>query len=125
MPFSFLSNKFKPKKGPTRKAASLSNLNLSAEERKIDFRPDDGNIKVRLGENILHFERGDWVADGDEPTNNKEMKRLKKQLQQTIEEKNFLTIKVELLLDMLAKRTAENQMQNILIEELKKQRTTR
>ena len=60
--FSFLNNKFNPKRGPARKAASLSNLNLTAEEHKAEFGPDIKDIKVKLGDNLLSFESGDWIV---------------------------------------------------------------
>lgn len=60
--FSFLNNKFNPKRGPARKAASLSNLNITAEEHKAEFGPDIKDIKVKLGDNLLSFESGDWIV---------------------------------------------------------------
>lgn len=61
MPFSFFTKKFNPKRDQTRKAASLSNLNLSHNEQRLDIDPEGNNMKVKIGENLLTFDSGDWV----------------------------------------------------------------
>ena len=57
----FGSSKFSPKKGLPRKWPSLSNLNL--DEQKTDLGLDySGPIKIKLGENEIFFEDGQWIS---------------------------------------------------------------
>lgn len=61
MPLPFLGNKFSPKKGPPRRSASLSNLNLDAEKRMAEFGIDVGPIKATLGNFVLELQDdGEW-----------------------------------------------------------------
>ena len=55
-------NKFSPKKGVPRKSPSLSNLNLDASERALEFGEDTGPIKLKLGQNEMVFENGLWIS---------------------------------------------------------------
>lgn len=62
MPLPFLGNKFSPKKGPPRKSASLSNLNLDADKRVSEFGLDIGPIKAKLGDYVLELQDdGEWA----------------------------------------------------------------
>lgn len=54
-------NKFSPKKGAPRKSQSLSNLNLDASERQVQFGLDYGPIKLKLGPNEMIFDNGLWI----------------------------------------------------------------
>ncbi len=54
-------NKFSPKKGVPRKSPSLSNLNLDASERQVEFGLDYGPIKLKLGSNEMIFDNGMWI----------------------------------------------------------------
>lgn len=55
-------NKFTPKKTPPRRAQSLSNLNLDAEQSRIEFGVDYNGVKLNLGGQEVAFENGLWVT---------------------------------------------------------------
>lgn len=55
-------NKFTPKKTPPRRAQSLSNLNLDAEQSRIEFGVDYSGVKLNLGGQEVAFENGLWVT---------------------------------------------------------------
>lgn len=122
MPLPFLGNKFSPKKGPPRRSASLSNLNLDAEKRMAEFGIDVGPIKATLGNFVLELQDdGEWSLEtGAGGNNSREFHKLKKQCLQISEENNLLKIKVELLLDMLSERTAEVHILQNENDQLKK-----
>lgn len=128
MPLPFLGNKFSPKKGPPRKSASLSNLNLDAEKRVSEFGLDIGPIKAKLGDYVLELQDdGEWALEsgvggaGD----HRELLKVRKQYLQLMEEHNLFKIKVELLLDMLSEKTAEVHLLQNENEQLKKKISNR
>ena len=60
---SLFRNKFSPKKGPTRKFPSMSNLNLDASEKLQEFGIDmSGPLRLRLGSNEMIFADGMWIS---------------------------------------------------------------
>ena len=63
MPLGIFGNKFTPKKTPPRRAHSLSNLNLDADQSRAEFGVDgyDG-VKLNLGGQEVAFENGMWVT---------------------------------------------------------------
>ena len=61
MPLNLFGNKFSPKKTPPRRAHSLSNISLDADQAREEFGPNVGPVKLRLGGNEVQFENGMWV----------------------------------------------------------------
>lgn len=56
------SNKFSPKKTPTRKASTfLMNKDLSPRRIEKELGPDIGSIRIRLGDQEAVFENGLWI----------------------------------------------------------------
>ena len=56
-------NKFTPKKTPARRAQSLSNLNLDADQSRQEFGVDGyTGVKLNLGGQEVAFENGMWVT---------------------------------------------------------------
>lgn len=56
------SNKFSPKKTPTRKAfVSLANKDLSPKRIEKELGPDVGPIRLRLGDQEAVFDGGQWI----------------------------------------------------------------
>lgn len=115
-------NKFTPKKTPPRRAQSLSNLNLDADQSQAEFGVDGySGVKLNLGGQEVAFENGMWVTEsggGGGAGNQKEVMRLKKTNQQLHEENNLLKLKVDILLDMLAEKSAvshfhENELKQL------------
>lgn len=113
-------NKFSPKKTSPRKAPSLSNLSTDPDFREQELSLDYGPIQVKLGNNEVTFENGQWISEtSGAATVHREMAKIKKQNQQLIEENNLLKMKVDILLDLLSETTAEVHLQENEIDELK------
>ncbi|XP_074648619.1 protein chibby homolog 1-like [Tubulanus polymorphus] len=113
-------NKFSPKKTPVRKSPSLSNLTSDPEFIRSELALDYGPIQVKLGNNEVTFENGQWISESEGvATVHREMAKVKKQNQQLIEENNLLKLKIDILLDMLSETTAEVHLQENEIQELK------
>lgn len=56
------SNKFSPKKTPTRKAPIfLANKNLSPKRIEKELGPEVGSIRLRLGDQEAVFDSGLWI----------------------------------------------------------------
>ena len=55
-------NAFNPKKGPPRKATSLSNLNLDETERQTEFGLEYSPVKLRLNPHEMIFADGLWIS---------------------------------------------------------------
>ena len=63
MPLGLFGNKFTPKKTPPRRAQSLSNLNLDADQSRQEFGVDGySGVKLNLGGQEVAFENGMWVT---------------------------------------------------------------
>ncbi|XP_015588631.1 protein chibby homolog 1 [Cephus cinctus] len=106
------SNKFSPKKTPTRKASvSLANKDLSPKRVEKELGPEIGHIRLRLGEQEAIFENGQWIPESGKASGTfKENERLKKEVKKLEEENNLLKLKFQLLLDMLTETTAESHL---------------
>lgn len=61
MPLFPFGDKFSPKKTPPRRAQSLSNLHLNAEQSNKEFGLDVGPVKLKLGGQEVAFEDGLWI----------------------------------------------------------------
>lgn len=120
MPIFPFGDKFSPKKTPPRRAQSLSNLNLDADKSRQEFGPDVGPVKLRLGGQEVAFENGMWVQEsGPNAASHKEVMKLRKENQGLTEENNFLKLKVDILLDMLAETSAISHFHENEIKQLK------
>lgn len=124
------SNKFSPKKTPTRKATVfLANKNLSPKRIEKELGPEVGPIRLRLGDQEALFESGIWIPgeyyfilnmiyifiyhtsstkignfvleSGKIGGIFKENEQLKKDIKQLEEENNLLKLKFDVLLDMV------------------------
>ncbi|XP_059104037.1 protein chibby homolog 1 isoform X1 [Peromyscus eremicus] len=113
---------FSPKKTPPRKSASLSNLHsLDRSTRELELGLDYGTPTMNLAGQNLKFENGQWVADTviSGGVDRRETQRLRKRNQQLEEENNLLRLKVDILLDMLSETTAESNLKDKELDELK------
>lgn len=116
------SNKFSPKKTPTRKVSTfLINKDLSPKRIEKELGPDIGSIRIRLGDQEAVFENGLWIPgtetklfyyyfyafvvifieSGKVSGTFKENERLKKEIKRLEEENNLLKLKFEVMLDMV------------------------
>lgn len=106
------SNKFSPKKTPTRKAfVSLVNKDLSPKRIEKELGPDVGPIRLRLGDQEAVFDSGQWIPEtGKAGGTYKENERLRREVKKLEEENNLLKLKFEVMLDMLTQTTAESNL---------------
>ncbi|ESO84772.1 hypothetical protein LOTGIDRAFT_236125 [Lottia gigantea] len=122
MPLNLFGNKFSPKKTPPRRAQSLSNLHLDSTQSQAEFGLDCNNVKVNLGGNEVTFENGHWIQESaGGGAGHHEVIRLQKHNQQLQEENNFLKLKLDILLDMLAETSAishfhENELKQLRLK---------
>uniref|UniRef100_A0A0B6ZNN5 Protein chibby homolog 1 n=1 Tax=Arion vulgaris TaxID=1028688 RepID=A0A0B6ZNN5_9EUPU len=119
MPLSLFGNKFSPKKTPPRRAQSLSNLHLDATESKAEFGIDYGALKVSLGGNEVAFENGLWINESGAGSGHKQVSQLRKQNETLHEENNLLKLKIDILLDMLAEKSAVSQFHENEVKQLR------
>lgn len=115
------SNKFSPKKTPTRKVSTfLINKDLSPKRIEKELGPDIGSIRIRLGDQEAVFENGLWIPESGKVSDTfKENERLKKEIKRLEEENNLLKLKFEVMLDMLTQTTTEAQSQKEELEKLR------
>ncbi|KAK2586299.1 hypothetical protein KPH14_001549 [Odynerus spinipes] len=115
------SNKFSPKKTPTRKASAfLVNKDLTPKRLEKELGPDVGPIRIRLGDQEAVFDGGLWIPETGKVSGTfKENERLKKEIKRLEEENNLLKLKFEVMLDMLTETTAEAQSQREELEKLR------
>ncbi|XP_048510047.1 protein chibby homolog 1 [Athalia rosae] len=115
------SNKFSPKKTPTRKAfVSLANKDLSPKRIEKELGPDVGPIRLRLGDQEAVFDSGQWIPEtGKVSGTYKENERLRREVKKLEEENNLLKLKFEVMLDMLTQTTAESNLHSKELETLK------
>ena len=122
MPLNLFGNKFSPKKTPPRRAHSLSNISLDADQAREEFGPNVGPVKLRLGGNEVQFENGMWVQEtGGGGASHKEVMKLRKENQQISEENNLLKLKIDILLDMLAEASAVSHYHETELKQLRTQ----
>ena len=123
------SNKFSPKKTPTRRAGVfLANKDLSPKRIEKELGPNVGPIRLKLGEQEAIFDAGLWIPgkilqcsftvkgtffrsfmrtarviaeSGKIGGTYKENEELKKEVKRLEEENNLLKLKFEVLLDMV------------------------
>ncbi|XP_029041801.1 beta catenin antagonist chibby [Osmia lignaria lignaria] len=116
------SNKFSPKKTPTRKAGIfLANKDFSPKRIEKELGPNIGPIRLKLGEQETVFESGVWIPEsGKIGGTYKENEKLKKEMKRLEEENNLLKLKFEVLLDMLTQSTAEFNSQKEELDRLKR-----
>ncbi|XP_043252465.1 protein chibby homolog 1 [Colletes gigas] len=116
------SNKFSPKKTPTRKVGVfLINKDLSPKRIEKELGPNVGPIRLKLGDHETVFESGLWIPEsGKIGGTYKENEKLKKEMKRLEEENNLLKLKFEVLLDMLTQTTAEFHMQKEELGRLKR-----
>ncbi|KOC68742.1 Protein chibby like protein 1 [Habropoda laboriosa] len=97
------SNKFSPKKTPTRKAAVfLANKDFGPKCIEKELGPNIGPIRLKLGDQETVFKSGSWIPEsGKIGGTYKENERLKKEIKRLEDENNLLKLKFEVLLDMV------------------------
>ncbi|XP_076075064.1 protein chibby homolog 1-like isoform X1 [Mytilus galloprovincialis] len=123
MPLNLFGNKFSPKKTPPRRAQSLSNISLDADQAREEFGPNIGPVKLRLGGNEVQFENGMWIQEtgGGGGASHKEVMKLRKENQQVSEENNLLKLKIDILLDMLAEASAVSHYHETELKQMRAQ----
>ncbi|XP_015434058.1 PREDICTED: protein chibby homolog 1 [Dufourea novaeangliae] len=116
------SNKFSPKKTPTRKAGVfLVNKDLSPQRIEKELGPNVGPIRLKLGDQEAIFESGLWIPEsGKVGGTYKENEKLKKEVKRLEEENNLLKLKFDILLDMLTQTTAEFNSQREELDRLQR-----
>ncbi|XP_031833096.1 beta catenin antagonist chibby [Nomia melanderi] len=116
------SNKFSPKKTPTRKVGVfLINKDLSPQRIEKELGPNVGPIRLKLGDQETVFESGVWIPESGKVGGTfKENEKLKKEIKRLEEENNLLKLKFEVLLDMLTQATAEFNSQRDELNKLKR-----
>uniref|UniRef100_A0A1B6EE88 Uncharacterized protein n=1 Tax=Clastoptera arizonana TaxID=38151 RepID=A0A1B6EE88_9HEMI len=118
MPF-FSSNKFSPKKTPTRKVNN-NRPKKSGDKNDDNLKIENDLIKLNLGGQETIFQDGNWIPEnGPTGSKYKDNQRLSRQVQQLEEENNLLKLKIEILLDMLTETTAEAHIQDKEITRLR------
>ncbi|KZC11860.1 Protein chibby like protein 1 [Dufourea novaeangliae] len=111
------SNKFSPKKTPTRKAGVfLVNKDLSPQRIEKELGPNVGPIRLKLGDQEAIFESESGKVGGTY----KENEKLKKEVKRLEEENNLLKLKFDILLDMLTQTTAEFNSQREELDRLQR-----
>ncbi|KFM79419.1 Protein chibby-like protein, partial [Stegodyphus mimosarum] len=65
-------------------------------------------VKIQLDNKTLIFDDGKWKTDKNEV--DEDVSILRKQKQQLIEENNYLKLKIEILLNMLAESVAKGNL---------------
>ncbi|XP_043599575.1 protein chibby homolog 1 [Bombus pyrosoma] len=115
------SNKFSPKKTPTRKVGVfLANKDFSPKRIEKELGPNVGPIHLKLGDQETVFESGSWIPEsGKIGSTYKENEKLKKEVKRLEDENNLLKLKFEVLLDMLTQTTAEYYSQKEELDRLK------
>ncbi|CAF0924655.1 unnamed protein product [Adineta ricciae] len=100
-------NAFVVKKSKPRKVQSRSPLKFDSEQMKRELGPELGAIDIRIGNLQLKFDstQGIWISD--EKIHGDDLERRKNELDQ---ENSLLSIKLDILLDMLAQATAEEEL---------------
>ncbi|KAG5887196.1 hypothetical protein JTB14_016681 [Gonioctena quinquepunctata] len=111
-------SKFSPKKTPQRR----KHVDLS-KESLVDLFSDQKTVQLKLGEQELLFERGDWIPQtGQNGNTYKSKQKLKNKVQELEEENNLLRLKYEMMLNMLTQAQAEGNLQQLEKEKTKKKR---
>ncbi|XP_017767244.1 PREDICTED: protein chibby homolog 1 isoform X2 [Eufriesea mexicana] len=110
------SNKFSPKKTPTRKVGVfLANKDFSPKRIEKELGPNIGPIRLKLGDQETVFESGSWIPEsGKIGGTYKENEKLKKELRRLEDENNLLKLKFE-----LTQTTAECHSQKEELDELR------
>ncbi|KAJ3645177.1 hypothetical protein Zmor_022857 [Zophobas morio] len=108
-------SKFSPKKAPVRKNSG----NIATEELE-DLVLGQRSIQLRLGNQELVFDNGDWIPEnGESGTAHKSNQKLRKKIQELQEENNMLRLKYTVMLNMLTQSTAESHLQEKELEKLR------
>ncbi|RZC37040.1 chibby -like 1 [Asbolus verrucosus] len=108
-------SKFSPKRAPLRKNSG----NVGSEELE-DLVLNQRTVQLRLGEQELVFENGEWIPEsGQSGSAHKSNQKLRKKLQELQEENNMLRLKYTVMLNMLTQTTAESHLQEKELEKLR------
>lgn len=136
---SFLRSSFSIRKAKPRKVVSRSPLKLPADELAREFGSQYQVINARVGDQKLVFDttHGDWITgniylfnyfikhsflfvliciiDGIAtiPVSAREMSKLDKKKRDLEEDNNVLRMKLDILLEMLAEVTAEQELRRV------------
>lgn len=112
-------NKFSPKKIPSRRLDPESSRVVDPSN-SLEFGPEIGPIKLRLGDQEAVFRDGQWIPEtGPVSGKHKENEKLRNSIQRLEDENNMLKLKNEILLDMLTQTTAESHLQLKELDKLK------
>ncbi|XP_041079798.1 uncharacterized protein LOC121297515 [Polyodon spathula] len=111
--FDGLHTNFHPKKAPRRQATSLSTLYiLDYTSRVGELGLEPGPPALNLSGTKFSFKNGKWISEGGKrPSKSKRaLQNLKRKNRVLEEENNYLRVRTELLVDMLAESTAHLQL---------------
>jgi hypothetical protein len=90
-------NKFSPKRAPLRK-----NSSHAGSEDLEDLVLGQRTVQLRLGNQELVFENGEWIPEnGDGGNAHKSNQKLRKKIQELQEENNMLRLKYAVMLNMV------------------------
>ncbi|CAF2879281.1 unnamed protein product [Rotaria sp. Silwood2] len=108
-------NSFTIKKTRPRKGASFSALKFSGEELGREFGPRYQTIDVRIGNQrmTLNIAQGGWTLD-ETTIEPKDIATLENQRCELEKDNDILRTKLDMLLEMLAQVTAEQELQKEL-----------
>ncbi|KAL7648727.1 UNVERIFIED_CONTAM: hypothetical protein RMT77_000634 [Armadillidium vulgare] len=118
---NFIGRKFSPAKSPPRRSISLNSLKRS-DRNQSDISAEFNKIRINFGDQKAKFKDGEWITDLERSDSSQEVERLRESLKNAEQENNLLRLKVEILLDMLTEKSAENLLKG---KEIAKQRTQR
>lgn len=104
-------NKFAPKRPPPRKSAT-SSLSTEHLQDESPLSSDGRKVSLTLGsDQRFRFEEGDWIPErGGDSKTYKANQKLRKRCEEMEEENNMLKLRVEILMNMLSKVTAERNL---------------
>ncbi|KAF2350735.1 Chibby family [Trinorchestia longiramus] len=127
MPLRFFSRGRSPSKKLSRRSSSLSALSRSADQLPSTLAQDYNRIDLKLSEDQrATYEDGAWRVSGSGDVGtaitgkivHADQKLLKK-IKSLEEENRKLRLKTELLLDMLTEKSAEHQMTEQALKQLR------
>ncbi|XP_035211290.1 uncharacterized protein LOC118185528 [Stegodyphus dumicola] len=110
-----LSRKKRVKRIPPRKSPTQTTIrqNMDPGENRNAFGLNYDKITLKLGKENADFEDGKWLLPSDSLTPlvaRIELEKLTKECRRLIEENNFLKVKMEVLMNLLAEQQAKDAL---------------
>jgi len=120
---SFKANRKIPDRRVDAGATNTQLLDRQSLDPGVDY--DENPLELRLGGRNFTFSEGQWICEDGEDSDfatiqsNKEMQKLRRLVKEYEEENNLLKYKIELLLDMVAVNSADIDVMEKEIENLR------